>query len=129
MNTDSPDKMPTYEVMLEMNADDFKKWVLLRSEKPNRDKFLEEMIEHEEKTHSFRKTGKAELTDGEQITMNVFDREMSRGVVAWLEKMNEFLPEEDRKDFVLEAILAKATSDHVKLGTHREFSRFVEEEA
>ena len=86
---------PTYDQMLKMNEEDFKKWLTLRNE-TDREKLLIEMIDHEERTGSFRKTAK-KISGSEQAILDVFDI-----------------------DLVEHAIFAKAASDHVGLGRTRE---------
>jgi hypothetical protein len=118
-------KMPTYEEMLKMKEDELQTWMLYRVQKENRGELLEEMIAHEEKTGSLRKTVRKEITEGEQAVLNVFDREKSAGIVKFLGKMGEILLEyhKEEKDFVMEAIFAKIASDHVGLGEKMEKER------
>jgi len=118
-------QMQTYEEMLKMNENELRTWTLYRIQKENREKLLEEMIAHEEKTGSLRKTVRKEITSGEQTVLNVFDREKSSGTVNALGKMGEILLEDDKeeKDFVMDAIFAKITSDHVGLGEKMEKER------
>lgn len=117
--------IPVYETMLKMDAPDFKKWVLLRSEPEYRDRFIQDMIDHEEVTKSFEKTAKNTDEGGERVALNVFTREKSAETVKWLNKLSEL--SDSKKDMVREVIFAKATSDYVHLGTHREYFNFTKE--
>ena len=121
-------QMPTYEERLKMDKDEMRTWTLYRVQKENREKLLEEMIAHEEKTGSLRKTVRKEITEGEQAVLNVFDREKSSGTVNALNKMGEILLEDDKeeKDFVMDAIFAKIASDSVGLGEKMEKERNIE---
>lgn len=118
-------RMPTYEEMLKMDEDELQTWTLYRVQKDNREKLLEEMIAHEEKTGSLRKTIRKEITTGEQAVLNVFDRNKSSGAVDALGKLGEIIIDEDKeeKDFVMEAIFAKIVSDHAELGEKMEKER------
>ena len=118
------EKIPSYDEMLAMNVDDLRKWVLLRSQREHRDKLIQEMMRHEEVTHSFQKTAKDPAIEGEHVALNVFDSEKSAGAVEWLDKLGELSG--SGEDFVREVIFAKAASDHVHLGTHIEFRKFKE---
>jgi hypothetical protein len=118
-------QMPTYDEMLKMNEDELRTWTLYRIQKENREKLLEEMITHEEKTSSLRKTVRKKITAGEQAVLNVFDRNKSSGTVDALRKMGKILLEDDKeeKDFVMDAIFAKITSDSIGLGDKMEKER------
>ncbi len=115
---------PKYGQMLSMPEEDFKKLLLVRLEHPHRQKLLGEMIEHEERTHSAEKTmlGK-EINQTTRMVLDVFNREKSKEIVELLEKTRMTLAEttQDATDLVRDAMLAKATSDFVHLGTQREF--------
>lgn len=115
---------PKYDEMLDMQEQGFKQLLMNRIEQPNRESLLEEMIAHEERTHSAEKTmlGK-EINSAVRMVLDVFSREKSKGAIELLEKTRKTLVEtgQDSADLVVEAILAKATSDFVHLGTHREF--------
>lgn len=116
---------PTYDEMLKMNGDDFKKWIIVRSEKPNREKLLQEMTDHETRTHSFAKTARAEITPTEQAVLNVFNKDKSVEVADFLDRLSKIASEDgsEEKDLVQDAIFAKAASDHVGLGAKMEKER------
>ena len=103
-------KDPTYDEMLKLSEKEFQQWLLIRNE-TDREKLLAEMIDHEERTGSFSKTAKKEITKQEQLVLDVFNREKSREVIKWLEKLKGFTG----YNAVQEAIFAKASSDHVRL--------------
>jgi len=128
MDKNSSAEMPSYQVMLAMNADDFRKWIVERSERPYRDQLIKEMIVHEEENHSARKTLKEKVSEGEQAALNIFDREKSAGVVKWLDELSDRTSASEKQDFVRDAIFAKAAGDHIHLGTHREFQKFIGDE-
>ncbi len=102
-------KIPSYEEMLGMGDDDFKKWILIRIEKPYRDRLLEEMSIHERQTGSFRKTARKETTQGEELVLSVFDGD--KNVIQALDGMKN-LTDGKTIDLVQEAILAKSASDY-----------------
>lgn len=114
---DKNNENPTYDQMLKMNEEDFKKSLILRSE-TDRVKLLEEMIDHEERTGSFRKTAKEEISGSGQAVLDVFDRDKSSRIARTFEKVKEVLTESEKEDIDLveDAIFAKAASDHVGLG-------------
>lgn len=101
-------KIPSYEEMLGMDDNDFKKWVLIRIEKPYRNKFLKEMSIHEGRTGSFRKTARKETAEGEELILSVFNGDES--VIQTLDGVN--LADGKTIDLVQEAILAKSASDY-----------------
>ena len=111
---------PTYDQMLKMNEEDFKKWLTLRNE-TDREKLLIEMIDHEERTGSFRKTAK-KISGSEQAILDVFDIDKSARIVRTFGKVKSALTEGEKEgiDLVEHAIFAKAASDHVGLGRTRE---------
>lgn len=108
--------IPTYTEMLEMSADEFKKWIVFRVENPHRDQLLKEMIVHEESTGSFKNSARKEITPAEQVVLDVFNPAKSVEIVSLLGRMKDILGEnEEPSDLVQDAILAKAASDHVGL--------------
>jgi len=115
---------PTYDQMLKMNEEDFKKWLTLRNE-TDREKLLAEMIDHEERTGSFRKTAKKEISGSEQAVLDVFDIDKSARIVRTFGKVKNALTEGEKEgiDLVEHAIFAKAASDHVGLGDKMEKER------
>lgn len=119
--------MPTYDEMLEMDEEKCGEWILLRTEKPNREKLIEEMIDHEERTKSFEKTmaGK-EITGEQRMVLDIFDRMKSLSTIQLLSKLEETL-EGEEKDIVQEAIFAKTASDLVHLGANKMFWDIVNE--
>lgn len=118
---------PTYDQMLKMNEEDFKKWLTLRNE-TDRERLLAEMIDHEERTGSFRKTAKKEVSGPEQAVLDVFDIDKSARIVRTFGKVKEVLTENEKEgiDLVEHAIFAKAASDHVGLGDKMEKERNAE---
>ncbi len=115
---------PTYDQMLKMSEEDHKKWLILRVE-TDREKLLSEMIDHEERTRSFRKTAKKEISGPEQAVLDVFDIDKSARIVRTFGKIREVLTENEKEgiDLVEHAIFAKAASDHVGLGEKMEKER------
>lgn len=115
---------PTYDQMLKMNEEDFKKWLTLRNE-TDRERLLLEMIDHEERTGSFGKTAKKEISGSEQAILDVFDIDKSARIVRTFGKVKNALTEGEKEgiDLVEHAIFAKAASDHVGLGDKMEKER------
>ena len=113
------EKIPTYDEMLEMSEDDFKKWILIRIQKPNRDRLLLEMIGHEARTKSFYKTVDHELSKSEQTILDVFNPQKSAEIIATFEKIDRALKDssEQEPDLLKHAIFAKSASDKVHHGT------------
>ena len=111
-------KIPTYDEMLKMNEDDFKKWITIRSEKPNRIVLLQEMIDQETRTHSFANTARKEITPASQAVLDMFNKDKSTDIADFLERLSNVASEEGDgdTDLVQDAIFAKAASDHVGLG-------------
>lgn len=66
-------KNTPYDEMLKMNEDDFRNCIAYRAEM-DRERLLLEMIEHEERTGSFRSTAKKELSGAEQMVLAVVMR-------------------------------------------------------
>jgi|SRR3989344_2833930 len=117
-------KNPTYDEMLKLSEKEFKQVLLIRNE-TEREKLLAEMIDHEERTGSFRKTARGEITGAQQAVLNVFDRQKSAAIVETFGKVKEVLMEDGEKetDLVEDAIFAKAASDRVGLGEKMEKER------
>jgi len=118
----------TYVQMLELEDEaEFKKLLMqrLRLAPEERERLLEEMIDHETRTKSAEKTmsGK-EITPQVRLVLNVFNRERSSEVADFLAKFKTVLGN-GGPDFVQDAMLAKAASDRVHLGMHREFAAFI----
>lgn len=107
----SSEAMPTYEAMLKMNDEDFRKWLLIRVEEPNKEELLVEMIAHEEKTSSFAKSARREVTPAQQAMLDVFNRNESVVLTKAFDDTNKLT----NIDLVMEAIFAKAASDHAGL--------------
>ena len=107
----------TYDEMLKLGDEDFKNLISLREE-CNRAKLLEEMVDHEERTGSFRKTARKEISGPEQAVLDVFYKDKSTKTVELFDKVKNTIAENDKAgiDLVQEAIYAKAASDHVGLG-------------
>ena len=106
----------TYDQMLKLDEKEFQQWLLLRNE-TDREKLLSEMIDHEERTGSFRKTAKKEITGAEQAIFDVFDIDKSARIVRTFGKVKEALTEGEKEgiDLAETAIFAKAASDKVSL--------------
>ncbi len=106
----------TYDEMLELDEEDFKNLLAIRDEY-SRVKLLEEMIEHEERTCSFRKTAAGkEVSGSAQAILDVFDKQKSPHIVQAFGTLKSALTEEEKQgiDLVEHAIYAKAASDHVE---------------
>lgn len=117
-------KNPTYDEMLKLDEKEFQQWLLIRNE-TDREKLLSEMIDHEERTGSFRKTAKKEITGAEQSILDVFDINKSARIVRTFGKVKDALTEGEKEgiDLAEHAIFAKAASDHVGLGEKMEKER------
>jgi len=103
-----------YAKMLALPEEDFKNMLVARIEKPYITQLLQEMIDHEEETHSFAKTApKRELTAGEKGVLKIFSSDPTRLGVALSEKVKEYTD----INIIQEAIFAKAASDRFGLGT------------
>ena len=121
---------PTYEEMLELDEDEFKAWLFVKSKGDNQKETLDEMITHEERTHSFAKTGKEDDPAHIKMIVDVFNREKSDEIVRVLKNLSETsnkLIDEgldgEKGDIVEQAIWAKGTSDYFKLGEKMEKER------
>lgn len=119
---------PTYDQMLKLDEKEFQQWLLIRNE-TDREKLLAEMIDHEERTGSFRKTAKKEITGAEQAVLDVFDIDKSARIVRTFGNVKKVLTDGEKEgiDLVESAIFAKAASDIVGLGEKIEKERGVEE--
>jgi pantothenate kinase len=106
----------TYDEMLDLSQEDFRNLLLIRDEY-NRTDLLEEMIDHEERTGSFKKTAKAGTSGAEQAILDIFDRQKGAHIIETFKKVKNALTEGDKEgiDLVQHAIYAKAASDHVGL--------------
>ena len=115
---------PTYDLMLKLVEKEFQQWLLIRNE-TDREKLLAEMIDHEERTGSFRKTAKKEMTGAEQAVLDVFDIDKSARIVRTFGNVKKALTEGEKEgvDLVEHAIFAKAASDIVGLGEKMEKER------
>lgn len=115
---------PTYDQMLKLDEKEFQQWLLIRNE-TDREKLLSEMIDHEERTGSFRKTTQGEITGAQQAVLNVFDKQKSAEIVKTFGEVKKVLmeDEEEETDLVEDAIFAKAVSDRVGLGEKMEKER------
>jgi hypothetical protein len=113
----------TYDEMLKLDEKEFQQWLLIRNE-TDREKLLAEMIDHEERTGSFRKTAKKEITVSEQAALDVFDVNKSARMVRLFGKVKSSLTEDEKEgvDLVEHVIFAKAASDHVGIGTKTEIN-------
>lgn len=116
-------KSPTYEEILELDKDEFKAWIFVRSAPDFQDELIKEMLDHEEKTGSFTKTGRNDDGPFTKLILDVFNRARSKEVVDVLRRMSETAnklidegADGEKADSVKNAILAKATSDYYKLG-------------
>lgn len=111
--------IPTYPEMLDLNEEDFKQWLVMRSSAENRESLLEEMVDHEERTHSFRRTAKKELNEGQILALSLFDRNKSKQAMELFNKLNEIDVEGedpvDKVDLVLNTMMGKAASDYARL--------------
>lgn len=124
---------PTYEEMLSLNQDEFQTWMIIRTQKENREALLNEMIEHEEETGSFAKTLKPTHKPHEKLIVDVFKKEKSKEVVEALEDLfkvayendTETKDEDKDRDIIRDSIYAKSTSDYFKLGEKMEKERNV----
>ena len=111
-------KSITYDEMLKLDPEDFKYLLAIRDEY-NRVKLLEEMIEHEERTDSFRKTAAGkEVSGSAQAILDVFDRQKGPYIIQTFGKVKKALVGSggEKIDLVEHAIYAKAASDHIGLG-------------
>ena len=118
---------PTYDQMLKLDEKEFQQWLLLRNE-TDREKLLSEMIDHEERTGSLKKTARKDITHGQQHVLNIFDKEKSSETIKYFKKLEEIMLEDDKeyKSLIEDAIFAKAASDHVGLGNKMEKERNVQ---
>lgn len=107
---------PTYDQMLKLDEKEFQQWLLIRNE-TDREKLLLEMIDHEEKTGSFRKSAKKEITGAGRALLDVFDIDKSARIVRTFGEVKEALTEGGKEgiDLVEDAIFAKAATDKVIL--------------
>jgi len=115
-------KMPTYEEMLGLNKEEFLSWVLFRIIGLNREKLLEEMVEHEDKTGSFAKTGREDDPAHIKFILDAFKNSKSKEVIAHLQSLTDIVNKYGYKDsdnregdIIRDIIFAKATSDYVGL--------------
>ena len=130
MSMKTEEKIPTYDEMLEMSENDFKKWILMRIENPYRDRLLLEMIGHEARTKSFYKTVDHELSKSEQQILDVFNPQKSAEIIVVFEKVDRALKDsgEEAPDLLKHAIFAKATSDKAHLGTRIEVEKLIKDD-
>jgi len=115
---------PTYDQMLRLGENEFQQWLLLRNG-TDREKLLAEMIDHEKRTDSFRKTAKKEITGAEQAVLDVFDINKSARIIRTFGEVKSALTEGEKEgiDLVGDVIFAKAASDYIKLGDKIEKER------
>lgn len=118
---------PTYDEMLNLDKDEFKAWIFVRSAPDFQDELIKEMLDHEEKTGSFTKTGRNDDGPFTKLILDVFNRARSKKVVDVLRRMSETAnklidegADGEKADSIQNAILAKATSDYYKLGEKME---------
>ncbi len=104
-------KFPSYKEMLLLNSEDFKS-VLIKRMSTDVNKLRYEMSLHELETKSFRSTVRGELTDGIKIALNVFSLEEPKLSDEWFNNFEK----ETGLNPVHDAMLAKAASDHSRLG-------------
>ncbi|MFA5935800.1 MAG: hypothetical protein WC787_03030 [Patescibacteria group bacterium] len=113
-------KLPSYVEILKMEKEPFTEWIIARSQDTYRKGLLEEMIEHEERTGSFKNSARKELDPVDQLVFDIFDRQKSEETIRVLEGVENAAKatgyEGDNVGAVKSAIFAKATSDYFKLG-------------
>lgn len=110
---------PTYEEILQMDKDALQTWILMRIQKPEQEKLLEEMIEHEEKTGSFGKTFREDDPPFYKLFTGLFRRTTSKKIKEMLEHMDQTLEKYGRKsdsDVVKESMMAKSIEDYYSVG-------------
>ncbi len=108
--------MPSYEEMIMMTKEEVGMWTVIRVDGRFRDALLQEMIEHEEKTGSFRGTKTSAIGWEGELLLNLFNRTKSAEIAALLEKTKRVLvdgvgEQESDVDLIMEAIMAKSASD------------------
>ena len=118
---------PTYDEMLKLDEKEFQQWLLIRNE-TDREKLLVEMIDHEERTGSFKSTAKKEVSGAEQAVLDIFDKNKSARVTNFLDRLSKIVSVFGKKDedLVQAAIFAKAASDKVGLGEKMGKERLVQ---
>lgn len=107
------EQVPSYLEILTLPEDEFKKWILYRSQEPGRTKLIEEMINHEEETRNIHKDLESrgrEISKGTRFVLSLFEKEKSIEARKLLEQLCYL--SESKEDLVLEAILAKSATDY-----------------
>ena len=108
-------EMPTYEEMLKLSKEEFQTWLLFRVQKPNRNKLLTEMIEHEEKTGSFGKESRERISELLEKEVDSPYLQFAQGIFKKdNKKMVQILEDENvGGDEIRDSIFAKAISDYM----------------
>lgn len=104
------EEIPSYEEMVVMNDDQFKKWLFVFEGKNYRKKILEEMISFEIKNNFIKKQiedKKNTPNEFTQLIYNLFSKDKSQEAFNSLEKLGG----EVEEDFILKAFLAKVATD------------------
>ena len=104
----------TYDEMLKLGEKDFKKHMRTR-DSSDREKLLEEMINHEERTHNFRKVlGCQPLLRDDYLVIDVFYKKTSAHLVELFEKIKDIFIKAGKEpvDLVKDAISIKAGADY-----------------
>lgn len=113
--------MPSYSEMLNMNEHDFLMWSTVGVLEKNRDKFLIEMIEYEERTNNLDPPEATESLEaeqvGERILWKLFHAETSPETKQFLENLGSFARKQDEKHSsgsinISEIMLDKAILDY-----------------
>ena len=115
-------EMPTYEEMLGLNEEEFVSWVLFRIIGPNREKLIKEMVEHEDKTGSYAKTGRKDDPAHIRFILDAFKKNKNKEVVARLQSLTDTVNKygykdgDNRKgDIIRDIIFDKSTLDYAEL--------------
>ena len=120
--------MPTYDEILKLDEDEFKAWLFVMANSDHEKDTLEQMIDHEERTHSFEKTKREDASVFTKAILDVFRRERSKEIVDLLKRVDESYrkgkhEEGECVDIVKQALWAKANSDYFGLGKKNEKER------
>lgn len=111
---------PEYEEMLDMDENEFRAWLIVKSKGHNQETTLSEMIQHEQKTNLYTRHSK----DVDPITRvaayDIFDPKKSEETVKHLRELYELTNEaEDQSDPIFTALFAKGVSDYATKNMER----------
>lgn len=112
-------KKPLYEEILQMDKESFQTWMLMRIQKPEQERMLQEMVDHEEKTGSYEKTFREDDPSFYKLFLDLFKRDKSKKTQEVLESMKWTLEKYGEKtdaDVVKESMMAKCIEDYYSIG-------------